>query len=140
MSLTVGSICRSVYPEISWDASIRDAAARMRTEKTRWLTVTAEGHVVGMVSDWDILRRAVLDGLDRDRTSVESIMRVGLPVCSPHATPREAARIMKRKGVRQIAVVDDAPERAIVGIVRLEDILRALPPGELEREFLLALM
>lgn len=138
--MLVGNICRSIYPEIRWDASIRDAAVRMREEGTRWLTVTADGHAVGMVSDWDIIRRAVLDGLDEDRTAVETIMRVGLPACSPDATLAEVAGIMKRKGVRQVAVVGDPPERAIVGIVGLEDLLRALGPDELERDFLLAVM
>lgn len=63
-------------------------------------------------------------------------MRVGLPACSSRATLREAAQVMKRKRIPQIAVLGTGFQSAVVGIVTLEDILKAGDTETLDRDLL----
>lgn len=140
MELKARDVCRTEYPAIRASESIRAAAAQMTEHQTRWLTVTSDGLVLGLVSDWDIISKSVIGGLDQDSTPVESIMRVGLPTCTPETAISQVARIMRKKRIRQLAVVRDHPRRELVGVVRFEDIIRVLNRKSLEPDFLLAVL
>src|SRR3990167_7037384 len=56
------------------DETIRCSATLMREHRISSLLVMKGQDVVGIVTDTDLARRAIADGLDPDRTSVERIM------------------------------------------------------------------
>lgn len=94
------------------------AARIMREEDAGSVPVVEDGRVVGMVTDRDIVVRAVADG-DFD-CSVEDIMSDDVVCATPDMSTSAAAGLMGEHQVRRLPVVDDA-ER-LVGIVALGDL------------------
>lgn len=76
--------------------------------------------LVGVVTDRDIVVRAVSKGLDSERTRVESVMTGTVESGTEDIHVREAAKIMENKKVRRLLVLDEA--RHVLGIVTLGDI------------------
>ena len=60
--------------EIQADATLREAAARMRVLDVAALPVCQDEEFVGVVTAEDIALRAVADGADPNRTKVRDVM------------------------------------------------------------------
>jgi CBS domain-containing protein len=102
---------------ISPDESIQNAARIMRDLDTGVVPVVENGRPVGMVTDRDIVVRAVADGqLNRP---VRDIVSGGVISASPEMSTREAAELMGEHQVRRLPVVEN--ER-LVGIVSIGDL------------------
>ena len=102
---------------ISPDESIQNAARIMRDLDTGVVPVVENGRPVGMVTDRDIVVRAVADGqLNRP---VRDIVSGGVVSASPEMSTREAAELMSEHQVRRLPVVEN--ER-LVGIVSIGDL------------------
>jgi CBS domain-containing protein len=106
----------SVYAEVK----VAEAAQLMRTNNVGFLPVRQKRHVVGVVTDRDIAVRAAAPGLDVRRTAVSDVMTPLVETVSQGSETVEASRIMEKKGVSRLMVVDhrDKP----VGLVSLGDI------------------
>jgi CBS domain-containing protein len=102
---------------ISPDESIQNAARIMRDLDTGVVPVVENGCPVGMVTDRDIVVRAVADGqLNRPVREIVS----GEVICaSPEMSTREAAELMGEHQVRRLPVVEN--ER-LIGIVSIGDL------------------
>ena len=99
--------------------SIQVVAKIMRDEDTGAVPVVEDGaHVVGMITDRDIVIRAVADG-DMDCT-VDDIVTDDVVCATPGMSTAEAAELMSEHQVRRLPVVDD--DENIVGIVSLGDL------------------
>ena len=97
--------------------SIQNAARIMRDEDTGAIPVVENGRPVGMVTDRDIVVRAVADGeLSR---SVRDICTGAVVAATPDMSTREAAQLMSDHQVRRLPVVEN--ER-LVGIVSIGDL------------------
>jgi CBS domain-containing protein len=97
--------------------SIQSAARIMRDCDTGAVPVVDNGRPVGMLSDRDIVIRAVADGqLDRP---IREIVTTGVVCATPDISTREAEELMSEHQIRRLPVVEN--ER-IVGIVSLGDI------------------
>ena len=105
---------------VSPDATIEEAAQKMRRLDVGALPVCEGGHLVGLLTDRDIVLRAVSAGYDMARHSVGEIASRDLLVGHPDQHLDEAARLMRARGVRRIPVVDE--DRRLVGIVTVEDL------------------
>jgi CBS domain-containing protein len=103
---------------VSPNDSIQNAARIMRDEDTGAVPVVENGRPVGMVTDRDIVVRAVADGGLVDRP-VRDIATTDLVAVSPEMSTREANELMREHQVRRLPVVDG--ER-LVGIVSLGDL------------------
>jgi predicted transcriptional regulator len=79
-----------------------------------------------MLTDRDIVIRAVADGRDPMTTTVAEAMTAQVVHCREDQDVREAARMMEQHQVRRLLVVDH--EGRMVGIVSLGDI--ALTTGD----------
>jgi CBS domain-containing protein len=100
------------------DDSIQNAARIMRDEDTGAVPVVDNGRTVGMVTDRDIVVRAVADGGQMSRP-VREIVSSAVISASPEMSTREAAQLMSDHQVRRLPVVEN--ER-LVGIVSLGDL------------------
>ena len=98
--------------------TIEDAARIMRDEDTGAVPVIEDDRVVGMVTDRDIVIRAVADG-DFEAT-IDDIVTDDVVCATPEMSTAEAAELMSEHQIRRLPVVDDA-ER-LVGIVSIGDI------------------
>ena len=98
--------------------SIRDAAVIMRDEDTGAVPVVEDGRVVGMITDRDIVIRAIADG-DYDAT-IDDIVTDDVVTCTPDMSTGEAAELMSEHQIRRLPVCD--ADGNLVGIVSLGDL------------------
>jgi CBS domain-containing protein len=105
---------RTVSPQ----DSIQAAARIMRDEDTGVVPIVDNGRPIGVVTDRDIVVRAVADGPQLDRP-VRDIASRGLVSVSPDMSTREAAELMAEHQVRRLPVVEGD---RLVGIVSLGDL------------------
>jgi CBS domain-containing protein len=97
---------------------IQVAARIMRDEDAGSVPVVEAGRVVGMITDRDIVVRAVADG-DFDCT-VEDIATDDVVCATPDMSAADGAELMSEHQVRRLPVVDDGDR--LVGIVSLGDL------------------
>ena len=99
--------------------SLQAAATIMRDEDTGAVPVVEDGsHVVGMITDRDIVIRAVADG-DFDCT-IDDIVSDDVICATPDMTTAEAAALMGEHQIRRLPVVDE--DENLIGIVSLGDL------------------
>ena len=105
-------------------ASVLDASRLMRDRSVGLLLVSdpVPGHVVGVVTDRDLVIRACAEGLDCREAHVGDVATLN-PVTSAESddlTVAEARMTESQKA--RLVIVDDS--RRIVGVLSLTDILR----------------
>lgn len=113
---------------ISLDATIKSAATLMFTSKIGCLIVNDQnGKFVGIVTERDIVTRAVASSLDPEKAPIIEIMTPHVVSC-PVGTPTSKAReIMAENHIRHLPVVDNGvvvdilSARDLMGQLRLED-------------------
>jgi CBS domain-containing protein len=116
------------------DAPVRDAAERMASEDVGALPVcNADGRLVGMVTDRDIVVKVLAKGDDPGATNVGQLTGDQSEAVTIGAddSVEEALKTMADHQVRRLPVIDGTE---MVGIVAQADLARACPPekvGEL---------
>jgi ATP-dependent Lon protease len=109
-------------------ASIREVARLMRDQKIGDVLVTdAQGKLCGIVTDRDIVVRAVADeGNDLDQLRAKDVCTTDrIATLAPTAGVDEAIKLMTEKAIRRIPVVEnDQP----VGIVTIGDLAAQRDP------------
>jgi CBS domain-containing protein len=102
---------------VSPSDTIQNAARIMRDEDTGAVPVVENGRPVGMVTDRDIVVRAVANGeLNRP---VRDVVSGSLITADPDMSAREAAELMSEHQIRRLPVVEND---RLVGIVSLGDL------------------
>lgn len=122
--MRVEELMRKRVETIREDGSAEEALKRMHSRKLRHLVVVREGEVVGIVSDRDLA--ALLIGDFRLDRTVDQVMSRGVAVVAPGDSIEEAARLMRRRKIGALPVVD---ERKLVGILTVSDLLELLSRG-----------
>ncbi len=105
------------------DETIRRSATLMREHRISSLLVMKGQDVVGIVTDTDLARRAMADGLDPDRASVERIMSAPVLEIEAETMLLEANDLMAREGVRHLGVRKNGK---LVGLVSVRDMVNFL--------------
>ena len=103
---------------ISPEATLQDAAARMRDDGFGMLPVGENDRMIGAVTDRDIAVRAVAEGKGGD-TLVRDVMSEDVIWCYEDDTVETGADKMSQYQVRRLPVVNR--EKRLVGIVSLGD-------------------
>lgn len=117
------------------EATLGEAATLMRQEDCGSIPIVDGGRLVGIVTDRDIVIRAVAAGKDARSTKVSEVMSAD-PVCiSPDTDVDEAAKVMADRQIRRLPVVDDGK---LAGILVIGQLARREPDeqqtGETLRE------
>jgi CBS domain-containing protein len=116
------------------DTPVREAAKRMAGEDAGALPVCdASGHLIGMVTDRDIVVKLIAKGGDTSSAKVGELTGDQPEVVTIGADDsiEEALKTMADHQVRRLPVIDGTE---LVGIVAQADLARELPPekaGEL---------
>jgi CBS domain-containing protein len=100
-------------------ASIADAGRAMRENDIGDVIVTEGDRFVGLLTDRDIVVRAVAEGSDPTMSRVGEVVTTDVMTLTPDSTLDEAVRLMREAAVRRVPVLDG--ERA-VGIVSIGDL------------------
>lgn len=105
-------------------ATIEDAARLMRDRNIGDVVVTSGGKVVGIVTDRDIVVRAIADGRDGS-AGLSSIYSRDPETLGVDDSVAHATRAMREHGVRRLPIVEDG---LLVGIVALGDLAEEMDP------------
>jgi signal-transduction protein with cAMP-binding, CBS, and nucleotidyltransferase domain len=92
----------------------------MRDERVSSLFVEKGGQLVGIITDTDVVRRAVADDADLSKTTVQSIMTSPIASIESMRTIQDAHDMMGDLGVRHLGVTEQGK---LVGIVSVRDLL-----------------
>ena len=111
---------------VNEDTSIREVARLMRDQKIGDVLVTNQtGKLCGIITDRDIVVRAVAEASDLDRLRAKDVCTGHIVTLRPNAEVNEAIKLMTENAIRRIPVVDnDIP----VGIVTIGDLAAQRDP------------
>ncbi|MFC4910859.1 CBS domain-containing protein [Actinomadura gamaensis] len=102
------------------DATLHEAARLMRDEDIGGVLVTVAGRLCGMVTDRDIVVRALAEDRDPRIISLGEVCTADLATVRPDDDTATAVRLMRERAVRRLPVVDES--RRPVGVVSLGDL------------------
>jgi CBS domain-containing protein len=105
---------------LAGDTTLDEAAQAMRDQAIGDVVVTHGPTMAGLVTDRDIVVRAIAEGLPPNTTTLESIASREVIMVEQSATVEEAVQVMRERGVRRLLVCD--ADRNLVGIISLSDL------------------
>jgi CBS domain-containing protein len=105
---------------IPHNATLKEAACLMRDKRIGSLLVVRNDDHVGILSETDLVRRGIAEGLDPDKAMVEGIMSSPIITIDIEKTAEEANAVMSERGIRHLAITN---EGQIVGILSVRDLL-----------------
>lgn len=125
-SSRIGDLMTPAPQSLSRTDTALDAARAMRSSNIGAVIVTAEGgEIFGLLTDRDIIVRAVALGQDPAKTRLESICSTD-PVClAPTDEVGAAIKLMRKNSVRRVPVVENGKP---VGIISLGDVAAERDP------------
>jgi CBS domain-containing protein len=101
-------------------ASVLDAAQIMRKSDVGDVIVVEGKRLFGILTDRDIVVRALAEGRDPESTRVSDICSRELTTVQATASVGTVVRTMREKALRRLPVVEETGE--VVGIVSLGDV------------------
>ncbi len=104
---------------IDSQATLVDAAEKMKKLDVGGLPVWESGELAGMITDRDITIRGVAQGKDPTKTRVNEVMTPEVFYCFADDDIHEAAELMEDKCIHRLLVLDESNEPA--GFVSLAD-------------------
>jgi len=116
MKISDVMLSRAVYAEPS--DSLQAAACKMSDENVGSLPVTDQGKLVGVITDRDIVTRAVGKGMGADAL-VQSAMTAEIVTYSAGTLISDATETMRSKQIRRLYVTEGG---RLAGVVSLGDL------------------
>jgi CBS domain-containing protein len=111
----------SIEPE----ASLTDAACLMEEANVGMLPVVQDGMVLGVITDRDIVVRAVAREADPASTAVGDCLSINAIVAHPDWSTEQAMQTMAQAQVGRLPVLDD--DNQLVGVVTLSSLAFRAP-------------
>jgi CBS domain-containing protein len=106
---------------IGSEASVLEAAQRMRDKRIGSLLTVEAGELVGIVTESDLIRKGAASNRDGGTIRVSSMMSSPLLSIDVNRTIRDASRVMAERGVRHLAVRENGK---IVGVLSVRDLVK----------------
>ncbi|MGH7399876.1 MAG: CBS domain-containing protein [Candidatus Rokuibacteriota bacterium] len=101
------------------DATVAEAAEVMRQEDIGDVMVVDEDRLYGILTDRDIVIRALAEGRDPSRTRIGDICSRELTTVSPDDGVGHAVRLMREKAIRRLPVEENGQ---VIGMLTIGDI------------------
>jgi len=98
------------------DASVREAARVMGSNRISAILVTEGEKLVGIVTERDLTAKVLAGGMDPDATPLAEVMTVNPDTLSPDDSPFNALELMRLRGYRHLPVVEGETAVAMVSI------------------------
>ena len=100
---------------------VRQAAERMNDSRIGCLMVTdAQGNVVGILTERDILRKVVAAARDPETTSVREVMSERIVSCGLNTSITRAQQLMAQHEIRHLPIMENGH---LLGMISSRDIL-----------------
>jgi CBS domain-containing protein len=119
MAKTVRDIMTSNPVTLAANTPINNAARAMRDNDIGVVVVEQNGQLLGLVTDRDIVVRAVASDVNLSSTTLESICSKDVTSVSPEQSDTDAVQLMRQKAIRRLPVVQNGK---VVGIISLGDL------------------
>jgi CBS domain-containing protein len=129
--LMPGVVTQQILFSLRPDDTVRHAAQLMAEHHIGALLVQAEGRLVGIFTERDLMTRVVAPGLVADDTLLDQVMTPNPDSLPPHAKAIDALNLMNSRGYRHIPVVD--PQGGVLAIISIRDLFAAIK-SQLEEE------
>jgi CBS domain-containing protein len=100
-------------------ATLDEAARVMRDQGIGDVLVTADGALCGVLTDRDIVIRAVAENLDLTRTALAEVCTAQIVTVHADDDAADAMELMRERAIRRLPVVQG---RQPVGIISLGDL------------------
>lgn len=122
MRYSIGTVMTRSVESVLPSATLEDAARKMRFRNVGILPVVEgpQREVIGVITDRDIVLRAVAGGLKTNATKVREVMTPKLISCYEDQEIAEVTQLMEKNMVHRIIVVDE--KNCLAGIVSVSDI------------------
>jgi CBS domain-containing protein len=118
--MQVKEIMTKDFEMVNSSETLIDAAGKMKSLNVGVLPVREGNKIVGLLTDRDIVIRALAENRDARTTTVKDVMTSEIARCTTEDSVDDASRIMRENKVRRLLVVDN--DGTPVGIVSLGDI------------------
>lgn len=119
-SLIVKDIMHRDVRRTDPDVLLADSAKKMRDLDVGCLPVWENEELIGIVTDRDIICRAIATALDPATTTVRDVMSKAVAFCFEDSSATDAAEIMRDNKVRRLPVLDH--DNRLVGMLTLSDL------------------
>ncbi|HVI76100.1 MAG TPA: CBS domain-containing protein [Anaeromyxobacteraceae bacterium] len=104
------------------DASCASAARLMSQHAIGAVAVRERGHIVGIVTERDLVTRVLADGAPAE-LPIRQAMRTDLPPVSPATSELECTALMRDHITRHLLVAEHGE---VVGIISMRDVIRLM--------------
>jgi CBS domain-containing protein len=105
------------------ERTVKETAMVMDRSGHGCLLVTSGGRIVGIITERDLVRRALAKGGSMSRIKIKNIMSSPLVVVDPDASVEDAAKVMAKHKVRRLPVVGSG---GLAGLITVTDIAKYL--------------
>jgi predicted transcriptional regulator len=130
--MKIEGMCTHAIVTVDRSRTLQECAALMGENHVGSVLVTEPTpsglQAVGIVTDRDLVVEAMARGVAPGQAAIGQIVAKRLVTVASSASIDEAIQVMKSEGVRRLLVA--APDRKLVGIISMDDLLDALA-GEL---------
>ena len=117
--MKISEIMTTEIKKATPDNTLADIAAMMRDEDVGALPVVQDGELRGIVTDRDIVVRAIAEGKEPTTTTVQEVLSQELESVEPDDDVEDAADLMASRQIRRLPVVQRGK---LIGMVSLGDI------------------
>ena len=125
MVLKIENVMVSDVITVEAEATVRQAVDLMNKHEIGCLIIVDEEEKpVGILTERDLLRRVLAKRKDPVRIKVSQVMSKPLVTGTPHMDLEAAARLMFKKKIKKLPVVENGQ---LVGLVTLTDMVRVQP-------------
>ena len=131
MARTVADVMTKDPRTLDEGAPLVAAAKLMRDDDIGTVIVTSNDEVRGILTDRDIVIRAVADDRDLAEVTVGEVCSPGVTTTTPDEPVDKALRTMEQENVRRLPVVDGGRP---VGLVSLGDLSEVADTGDTMRD------
>ena len=121
--LQVGDIMTEDIASVSSETSIVAAAKIMSEKNISCLVVSDNGNLSGIITETDLLKKAVAKESDFRKLTIEHIMSTPVHSCPSNLSILDASKIMETENIRRLVIME---KEQVVGILTQTDIVRTL--------------
>ena len=119
MNMKVKELMTSNPTVVKPEDTVAQAATLMKQEDCGALPVVANGKLVGIITDRDIVIRAIAAGKDARSTKISEVMTADPVTISSDSSDDEAEKLMAKSQVRRLPVVDNGKLAGILVTAQL---------------------
>jgi CBS domain-containing protein len=106
--------------KISPDAKIRELAQLMRDKRIGSALVGQSDDYIGIVSETDLVRKGLAEGLNPDQATVRQVMSSPIITIDINRTVADANDLMAKRGIRHLPITELGK---VVGIISVRDLV-----------------